>query len=79
MKPLFGIITDSIPFYGYRRKSYLITFGLLSFLCWNTLAFCITNKTTGILVILLTQFCVAFNNVIGGNFYIYYIYRGPSG
>ena len=27
LKPIWGIITDSTPFFGYRRKSYLILFG----------------------------------------------------
>lgn len=30
IKPIYGIISDSLPFFGYRRKSYIILF---SFIC----------------------------------------------
>lgn len=29
IKPLYGFISDSIPLFGYRRRSYLVACGLL--------------------------------------------------
>jgi len=29
LKPLYGLISDFVPFFGYRRKSYLLATGLL--------------------------------------------------
>lgn len=34
LKPIYGLITDSFPIYGYRRKPYLFFFGLSVMLCW---------------------------------------------
>lgn len=34
IKPLWGMISDCFPLFGYRRKSYIILWGIVSFLCW---------------------------------------------
>ena len=39
IKPLWGLFTDSKPLFGYRRKSYLILFGILGGVGWLCLAF----------------------------------------
>ena len=38
IKPLWGILTDSRPLFGYRRKSYLVIFGLSGSAGWMSLA-----------------------------------------
>jgi len=53
LKPFYGIISDTVPYFGYRRKSYLIQFGFIAFLCWNLLAYKVTNKFQGVFIILL--------------------------
>jgi len=53
LKPFYGICSDTIPYFGYRRKSYLIQFGFIAFVCWNLLAFEVTDKYHGILIILI--------------------------
>jgi hypothetical protein len=39
VKPLWGIISDSIPLFGYRRKSYLIILNIVGLLCWMHLGY----------------------------------------
>lgn len=29
VKPLYGFISDSVPLFGYRRRSYLVLCGLM--------------------------------------------------
>jgi predicted MFS family arabinose efflux permease len=38
-KILFGAMSDSLPFLGYRRKSYLVLFSILSTVGWILLSF----------------------------------------
>lgn len=38
VKPFWGLITDSKPLFGYRRKSYIILFGIFDTLGWITLS-----------------------------------------
>ena len=38
IKPLWGVITDSKPLFGYRRKSYILLFAFLDCLGWILLA-----------------------------------------
>jgi Na+/melibiose symporter-like transporter len=34
IKPIYGLISDSFPIFGYRRKPYLFIFGLCVIICW---------------------------------------------
>lgn len=38
IKPFWGLITDSKPLLGYRRKSYIMLFGLMNALGWFLLS-----------------------------------------
>lgn len=38
LKPIYGLITDSFPIFGYRRKPYLFFFGLNVMLSWILLS-----------------------------------------
>lgn len=66
VKPFWGILTDTVPLFGYRRKSYLMLFGLLGFMMWNTLAdYGVENPTIGIALMIGINISIAFCNVIG--------------
>ncbi|CAK91417.1 unnamed protein product (macronuclear) [Paramecium tetraurelia] len=66
VKPFWGIMTDTVPLFGYRRKSYLIFFGVLGFFCWNLLAdYGVENREFGLILLTVINICVAFCNVIG--------------
>jgi BT1 family len=59
-------MTDTIPLFGYRRKSYLMLFGVLGFLMWNVMAtYGIHNPDIGVGLLLGINICIAFCNVIG--------------
>ncbi len=65
IKPLWGAITDSIYFLGYRRKSYLIFFGILQCACWLALSSkLIRNPYQGVPILFVKELSVAFLNVI---------------
>ena len=38
-QPLFGLISDLFPIYGYKRKTYLILCGSCNFILWLIIAF----------------------------------------
>lgn len=65
IKPLWGSISDSFHFFGYRRKSYLIFFGFLECFCWSSLASWVQKPYQGLLILVIVQIAVAFCNVIG--------------
>lgn len=65
IKPVWGLISDNVTFFGYRRKSYLILWGSLQFFYYFSIATWVHNKWLGVLMLVLIQVCIAFNNVIG--------------
>ncbi|KAJ6897691.1 hypothetical protein NC652_024486 [Populus alba x Populus x berolinensis] len=44
IKPLYGFISDSVPLFGYRRRSYLVLSGLLGALSWSLMSTCVDSK-----------------------------------
>lgn len=65
IKPIWGVISDNVTFFGYRRKSYLILWGTLQFFYYFSLATWVHNRWLGLALLLLIQLSLAFNNVIG--------------
>ena len=66
IKPIWGLLTDSKPLFGYRRKSYLIIFGLLAAIGWVLMAYYgMYNMYHALLLLLMIQFSVCFANVVG--------------
>uniref|UniRef100_A9T467 Biopterin transport-related protein BT1 n=1 Tax=Physcomitrium patens TaxID=3218 RepID=A9T467_PHYPA len=64
IKPLYGFISDGVPLFGYRRRSYLALCGLLGALCWGSLAMFIDSKYGAMAAILLSSLSVAFSDVV---------------
>ncbi|CAK76688.1 unnamed protein product (macronuclear) [Paramecium tetraurelia] len=66
IKPFWGIITDSKPFLGYRRKSYIILFGILDALGWIMMSKNKDGSLVSVLLLLfLIQLSICFVNVVG--------------
>lgn len=65
IKPLWGMISDALPLFGYRRKSYLILTSLIASVIWFMLGQ-IENYTITFLltVFTLSNFFYAFNDVV---------------
>lgn len=64
IKPLYGFISDSVPLFGYRRRSYLVLSGLLGALSWSLMASFVDGKYGAALCILLGSLSVAFSDVV---------------
>ncbi|XP_039131102.1 folate-biopterin transporter 1, chloroplastic [Dioscorea cayenensis subsp. rotundata] len=64
VKPLYGFISDSIPLFGYRRRSYLFLSGLLGALSWSLMATFVDSKYGAAFCILLGSLSVAFSDVV---------------
>ncbi|KAE9611260.1 hypothetical protein Lal_00011558 [Lupinus albus] len=64
IKPLYGFISDSVPLFGYRRRSYLVLSGLLGALSWSFMATFVDSKYTAAFSILLGSLSVAFSDVV---------------
>ncbi|OEL31313.1 Folate-biopterin transporter 1, chloroplastic [Dichanthelium oligosanthes] len=64
IKPLYGFISDSIPLFGYRRRSYLFLSGLLGALSWTLMATVVSSKYSAASSILLGSLSVAFSDVV---------------
>ena len=65
MKILYGLISDNIPLFGSRRKSYLIIFSVLQFLSMLMLAMDNSHDfyfTAWMLF--MANLCMAFSDVI---------------
>jgi folate/biopterin transporter len=64
VKPLFGLISDGLPIFGYRRRPYLILSGLLGTAAWTCLATVVHSPWTATLAIALSSLSVAVSDVI---------------
>lgn len=64
IKPLFGFISDGLPLFGYRRRSYLIISGVLGTLAWVAMATVVETAWAATLAIALSSLSVAFSDVI---------------
>ncbi|KAK7266674.1 hypothetical protein RIF29_19324 [Crotalaria pallida] len=57
------VCSDSVPLFGYRRRSYLVLSGLLGALSWTLMATFVDTKYGAAFCILLGSLSVAFSNV----------------
>ena len=65
-KPLAGLLCDSFPLFGTRRRSYIILSSALAGACW--LLFCVANSYAQFLVLtlILNAMMVISSTAIGG-------------
>lgn len=64
IKPLYGFISDSIPMFGYRRRSYLVLCGLMGTVAWTTLATGVHDSKGAVACMLLASLSTAFSDVV---------------
>jgi len=64
IKPVFGFLSDGLPLFGYRRRSYLILSGILGMLAWAALATVVNNTWMAIAAIFTASLSVALSDVI---------------
>ncbi|BCX15718.1 MAG: MFS transporter [Candidatus Parcubacteria bacterium] len=65
IKPLWGLISDLLPIFGSKRKSYLVLTSLLAAFCWFGLSLT-QNYSVWLLLMILTisSFAYAFQDVV---------------
>ncbi|WVY97461.1 hypothetical protein V8G54_029612 [Vigna mungo] len=64
---------DSVPLFGYRRRSYLVLSGLFGALSWSLMATFVDNKYSAAFCILLGSFSVAFSDVVSVSYLVIHI------
>jgi folate/biopterin transporter len=64
IKPLFGFISDSLPLFGYRRRSYLVLSGLLGTAAWMAMATVVETAWQATAAIALASLAIAVSDVI---------------
>lgn len=65
VKPLYGVISDSYPILGYRRKSYIIIWGLVIAASFILLSRWADTVPKSFWLLFTISMAFAFNNVIG--------------
>ena len=65
-QPLFGLISDLCPIFGYKRKTYLILGGSLNFCFWIFLSFYNTSQFLAISILLIISLNYTFINACSG-------------
>lgn len=64
IKPLFGFLSDGLPLFGYRRRTYLVLAGLLGTSAWIALATIVEKPWQATIAIALSSLSVAVSDVI---------------
>ncbi|KAF6250954.1 BT1 family-domain-containing protein [Scenedesmus sp. NREL 46B-D3] len=64
VKPLYGFISDSVPLFGYRRRSYLILCGLAGSASWLGLATLVSSPAGAVAAMLLGSLSTACSDVV---------------
>jgi folate/biopterin transporter len=64
IKPVFGFLSDGLPLFGYRRRSYLVGSGIVGMLAWLALATVVHNPWAATIAILMASLSVAVSDVI---------------
>lgn len=65
LKLFYGVISDNLPIFGSRRRSYLLIFATIQFLSMVGLSILSTgSEKSAALMLFLTSMSVAFSDVI---------------
>mmetsp|Transcript_61891 Transcript_61891/g.128020 ORF Transcript_61891/g.128020 Transcript_61891/m.128020 type:complete len:505 (+) Transcript_61891:100-1614(+) len=64
IKPLYGLITDGFPIFGYRRKPYLILCGVMGCVAWAVMSTMVNEVWFGFAMMFIASMAIGFSNVI---------------
>ena len=64
IKPLYGLISDGLPIFGYRRRPYLLLSSVLGIFAWLSLGIWVTTPFWAIAMIALGGLSLAFSDAI---------------
>ena len=65
LKPFQGLLSDLVPIFGYRRKSYIILCGILDIICWILMAFYVEKIWQATTILFIINLCLSFSTVLG--------------
>lgn len=63
-KPLYGLLSDGLPLFGYKRRPYLILSGLMGAVAWLSLATVVDTAWAAACFLLLSSLSIAISDVI---------------
>lgn len=78
IKPVYGILSDSLPLFGYRRRSYLLGAGVLGAIGWFALATGSHSVTSVTIAALATSASVAISDVIADSLVVERVRDKPA-
>lgn len=64
LKPIYGMISDSIPIFGYHRIPYIIIAGMLGCLCFSLLSSLPLSPLMAVLLLVGVNLSVASPDVM---------------
>lgn len=64
VKPVYGFLSDTVPIFGYRRRSYLIICGLLGTVSWTALATIVKTPSMAVAMVVLGSLGTACSDVV---------------
>lgn len=78
VKPVYGILTDSLPLFGYRRRSYLVGAGLLGAASWTALATSATSIAAVTVASVAAAASVAVSDVVADSLVVERVRGKPA-
>lgn len=64
VKPVYGLISDAFPVFGYRRRPYLLLSSALGIFAWLSMALWVSTPFWAIAMIAVSSLSVAFSDAI---------------
>jgi folate/biopterin transporter len=64
IKPVFGFLSDSLPIFGYRRRSYLLISSILGCGAWVAMGTVVHSAIAAMITITLCSLAIAVSDVI---------------
>ncbi|PZO36672.1 MAG: folate/biopterin family MFS transporter [Pseudanabaena frigida] len=64
VKPLYGLISDGFPVFGYRRRPYLLLSSVLGIFAWASMALWVATPFWAIAMIAVGSLSLAFSDAI---------------
>eukprot|EP00891_Asterochloris_glomerata_P007327 jgi/Astpho2/7327/fgenesh1_pg.00113_%23_115_t len=64
VKPLYGFISDTVPIFGYRRRSYLIICGILGAASWLAMSAVVSSSSFACAMLVVGSLGTACSDVV---------------
>lgn len=64
VKPVYGFLTDAVPLYGYRRRSYLVLCGVVGASAWSSMGITMPTAAGAVSLLVLGSLSTACADVV---------------